>query len=226
MRPSVVQRINFNATQYTSIQVLRAVAALSVLLYHAGLFNIGYGGVDVFFVISGFIMGTIGVREAPNEFFGKRLIRIVPLYWAVTIAMCLLSLLPGAFQQFTFDLPRLVKSLLFIPHVDVPTGRVWPLLVPGWTLNYEMFFYAVFAIGLALGRPVMLSVTLMIALVATGLLVAPTNSIWATYTNPMLLEFVSGVALSPFQSAMRVDGDTACFLPRRYCSFSPPSQSA
>src|SRR5215475_4375641 len=77
-----------------SIQVLRAVAATLVLLFHTKVLGWGYAGVDIFFAISGFIMGTVGIAQKPADFFVLRLIRIVPLYWLVTLGMCLLSLVP------------------------------------------------------------------------------------------------------------------------------------
>ncbi len=152
--------------RFSSIQTLRALAALSVLFYHESStkFTVGAVGVDIFFVISGFIMGTIGYRETPLDFMMKRIIRIVPLYWLVTAAVCLVSLIPGVFHQFSCDLPSLLQSLFFIPYVN-QAGHIEPLMVPGWTLNYEMFFYAVFAVGLAIRRPVVFSAAIMLVLV-------------------------------------------------------------
>ena len=78
-----------------SIQFLRAIAAFTVLLFHliGPAFVIGAAGVDVFFVISGFIMGSFAAGGKPLQFFYHRLVRIVPLYWAVTLAMCIGALL-------------------------------------------------------------------------------------------------------------------------------------
>jgi exopolysaccharide production protein ExoZ len=139
-------------------------------------------------------MGTVGVGDSAPMFLGKRIIRIVPLYWLITLAMCAVSLVPGIFSNFTFDMPRLVKSLLFIPHYD-PNGNMWPLVVVGWTLDYEMFFYVLFAIGLWLRRPVGATVAMMAALVGAGLLVDVSQP-WRFYTDQLLLEFACGLLLA------------------------------
>ena len=183
---------------FNSIQVLRAFAAVSVVLFHASVLNIGYSGVDIFFVISGFIMGTIGVNERPTVFIANRLIRIVPLYWAVTVAICVLSFIPGAFRTFAFDAENLTKSLLFIPYYD-QTGKIWPLVVPGWSLNYEIFFYGVFAVGLLFRRAIVFTIPVMVVLAIVGSMVPSANPLFHTYTNALLLEFAAGLALAHFQ---------------------------
>lgn len=183
--------------QLRSIQVLRAVAALAVVFFHISpsSWTLGAAGVDLFFVISGFIMGTVGLGDSPGRFMAKRVIRIVPLYWAVTLAMCAASQVPGLFSTFTFDLPRLVASLFFIPSED-PQGEIWPLVVVGWTLNYEMFFYFLFALGLWLRRPIIAPALIICAMVAAGLIFRPMQTIPHFYANQLLLEFAFGLLLS------------------------------
>ncbi|WEX07707.1 acyltransferase [Chelativorans sp. AA-79] len=183
--------------QLRSIQVLRAIAALAVVFFHLSPseWTLGAAGVDLFFVISGFIMGTVGLGDGPGRFMTKRIIRIVPLYWAVTFAMCAASLVPGLFSTFTFDLPRLFTSLFFIPSED-PEGKVWPLVVVGWTLNYEMFFYALFALGLWLGRPILASAVIIMGLAVAGWALQPQPTIPHFYMNQLLVEFVFGLLLS------------------------------
>ncbi|CCD99466.1 acyltransferase [Bradyrhizobium sp. STM 3809] len=178
-----------------SIQVLRALAAVMVVLFHTKTFTQGYAGVDIFFVISGFIMGTVGIKETPVNFFRQRLIRIAPLYWTMTLIMCGFSLIPHFFRNFRFDAESLIKSVLFIPYVD-QAGHVWPLVIAGWTLNYEMFFYLVFTLGLVIGRPRFFSSSLMLLLIFVGFLGAKDGAFAQTYTDPILLEFVAGMALS------------------------------
>ncbi|MET0749382.1 MAG: acyltransferase [Rhizobium sp.] len=177
------------------MQSLRAVAALLVLFYHVsdGRFDAGGAGVDMFFLISGFIMGTIGAKERPRSFLIKRLVRIAPLYWLITLAMCLASVV-GLLGTFSFDLRRLALSLLFVPHFD-PSGHIWPLFVPGWTLNIEMLFYGVFAVALLSARPLLIATLLLCALVVLGLhdWQAPVLRQW---TTPMLLEFIFGLGIS------------------------------
>lgn len=178
-----------------SIQVLRAAAAVLVVLFHLGLLQKGYIGVDIFFVISGFIMGTIGIRERAGQFLSRRLIRIVPLYWAVTLTMCGLSLVPGVMKSFDFASGDLAKSLLFIPYFNAQ-GEIWPLVIPGWTLNFEMFFYALFALGLLVGRPRVMAVAFLAAAVVAGTVWEVQDALYLTYTSPLLIEFVAGLLLS------------------------------
>lgn len=178
-----------------SIQTLRALAATAVLLFHLKLVGLGYAGVDVFFVISGFIMGKVGVKDTPGRFMHKRLARIVPIYWGMTIVVCVMSLIPGAMRHFSFDLASLAKSLLFIPYRN-GDGDIFPLIVPGWTLNFEMFFYIVFATLLFSSRPRLYAVLLLCLLAVIGAVQKFSDPVLATYTSPLLLEFAAGLLLS------------------------------
>ena len=115
--------------------------------------------------------------------------------------MCAISIIPGAFQQFTFSLTSLLKSLFFIPYTD-QSGNIWPLVVPGWTLNYEMFFYIVFAACLATGRTGLV-LPLLLFFVGIGTAFSPADPVLQTYTNPVLLEFAAGVALARMSEGLR-----------------------
>jgi exopolysaccharide production protein ExoZ len=190
---------------FRSIQYLRAFAALSVLLFHVTQrghhsVTVGAGGVDVFFVISGFIMATITNARVttPFEFLRDRLVRIAPCYWIVTLLLVTLAaVIPQSFSTFTAPAHHLLLSLAFIPHTD-PLGQNFPVLVPGWTLNYEMFFYVLMALALLLPQRWRLpSVTaVLLCLVGIGAAVPSTNLIFLSYTNPLLLEFASGMLLA------------------------------
>jgi len=177
-----------------SIQYVRALAALAVVLFHATQrvhvpFYVGAAGVDVFFVISGFIMWIVTERGTRAEtFLAHRLLRIVPLYWIGTLIAAILV-------QPQFD--RLAASFLFIPW-RAPDGRVWPVLGQGWTLQYEMFFYLLFAVGLLTPRRVQLA-AINIALIGLSCisLAAPSDDpVLHTYTDPILLEFLAGIWLA------------------------------
>jgi exopolysaccharide production protein ExoZ len=191
-----------------SIQYLRATAALMVVFFHAegmaqeyfsfmGL-PFGAAGVDIFFVISGFIMWitTASERATPASFAMNRIIRIVPLYWAMTL------LLYGGWWIFRdpATLPslwNLMRSLLFIPFVSPRTGEIQPLLIAGWTLNFEMFFYAVFAVALLIARRhrALFVCTILAALVALPLVITLSGPVALTYTSPLLIEFMVGCLL-------------------------------
>jgi exopolysaccharide production protein ExoZ len=145
-----------------NLQMLRGLAALGVVFYHTdyrlpGDVHTEFQGVAVFFVISGFIMTYITRKDA-NGFLTNRLIRIVPLYWVCTVAIALLA---HANAWLT------VKSLLFIPYFNF-NHDPHPVLGVGWTLNMEIFFYALFALALLISHrwaPVMVAATI-VAIVA------------------------------------------------------------
>ena len=201
-----------------SIQYLRGFAAFGVLVYHAAEragsgFGLGAAGVDVFFVISGFIMWMVTCRRppSPQEFLIRRVQRIVPLYWGVTLLVAAIAVAaPFVFPNMRVTPEHLAKSLFFLPHYD-SQGLIAPLIVPGWTLNYEMFFYVVFALALlapARWRPWVITGVLA-ALVAVRPLGDVTEAVWATYTNPLLLEFVAGVWLGKAWFEDRLPGPRA-----------------
>ena len=147
-----------------SVQYLRGVAALMVVYAHVAtqvlrysgvdlpLYRFGHFGVDLFFVISGFIMWetTFDKGMAPWTFFYRRLTRIVPAYWLVTSVVVLVALFaPAALTSTRFELSHVLASYFFIPvRHPVLTDYYFPVLIVGWTLNYEMFFYLVFSMSL------------------------------------------------------------------------------
>jgi peptidoglycan/LPS O-acetylase OafA/YrhL len=135
-----------------SIQLLRAIAALSIVYGHCTVLgdyhfpNAGLFGVDIFFVISGFII-AYSVTKNTDQFFVRRLARIVPLYVLATLAMTLTVILfPHQIRtatNTTVSVSRFIKSILFIP---VTENYGYPILGQGWTLNYEVFFYLIMSL--------------------------------------------------------------------------------
>jgi len=185
------------------IQYLRAFAALGVVVFHAaertgGHFVIGAAGVDVFFVVSGFIMWVISDRRQMTQgrFLRERLERIAPVYWIATGVM-VFGAMAGLFPNMKLTFGHVVASLLFIPHRSPSNGEIWPVLVQGWTLNYEMFFYAAFAGSLLLPARMRLGAlaALFACLVASGLAWTSTGPILSTFTNLMILEFLAGAVI-------------------------------
>ncbi|MET3723957.1 acyltransferase family protein [Sphingomonas trueperi] len=185
-----------------SIQYLRAAAAVGVIVFHQmqmrhRIFGLGEHGVDLFFVISGFIM--VALTDArptrPRTFLLDRIARIVPPYWIATLCAFLVAAVDPYFYHGSTDPGLLAKSLFFVPARNA-FGEIEPTLFLGWTLNYEMFFYAVFALTLFLprGRLVVLC-TLFGALVAIGRPMHPTGAATTIYTDPLLLEFAAGAIL-------------------------------
>ena len=206
-----------------TIQYLRAVAALAVVALHAGarvedalpggifaLLKLGHAGVDLFFVISGFVMWGIARHGEtdPGRFLLRRLIRVVPLYWIATL--CWIALGAGLGLNWIAITPaHVLQSLAFVPHYSPSfPGRVWPVLVPGWTLNYEMFFYAVFAVTLFVAARYRLAAlsTIFLALLAQGA-VLPGDQAWVhTYGSPLVLEFLGGCFIAEFWQRRGVRG--------------------
>lgn len=198
--------------EYRSLQYLRGLAALMVVIFHVGqpLARMGYsggwptglaGGVDIFFVISGFVMWvTTRTRQVGTfTFWWKRITRIVPLYWLVTSFMLAVMLAaPSAMQTSVFSLPHVLASYAFIPWQNPGKPEMEPLLFAGWTLNYEMFFYLIFGVLLLVRPALRLAGTVLIfaLLVAAGVaLGAPRLSIAGFYSSNIILEFGYGMLL-------------------------------
>jgi exopolysaccharide production protein ExoZ len=194
------------------LQYLRAIAATMVAFLHTGGQIPAYlphldcprlgTGVDLFFVISGFIMAVTGVRLSGGEFLTRRLLRIVPLYWLLTTVLALLVVLrPQLFRSTALTAGSYLLSLLFVPfHNTALNGALKPLLIPGWSLNYEMFFYVIFAVVLwakpqriALVSGCILGLLTLLGLVLPGF-----------YTQPLILEFWLGVLVARTYERLRL----------------------
>ncbi|MBN3854635.1 acyltransferase [Paraburkholderia sp. Ac-20340] len=178
-----------------NIQGARAIAALAVVAYHLGALPFGQCGVDVFFVISGFIMSYVAPSEG-SRFFARRLLRVLPLYWISTIGIYIIAILkPHWLNSTTAGLGYLAKSLLFIPYTK-QDGHWGPLNLNGWTLEYEMFFYLVISWALCVFRPRWATTAAALGLVAycvTVALAEPSNLVIRYLGQPFLLEFCLGV---------------------------------
>jgi peptidoglycan/LPS O-acetylase OafA/YrhL len=216
-----------------SIQILRAIAALGVLIHHTAHevatrtgvtipfreFVVGAGGVDLFFVISGFVMVYASERlfaqpGASRVFFLRRLARIVPLYWTVTaILVSYVYVAHRIFPPPFITTEGVIASFLFIPW-PLPNGLMAPVHALGWTLNYEMFFYAVFALAIVLPRRgAVLAVTvLFLLLIAIGLTV-PLPQPFAFWFSPIILEFCFGMLIAlAWRDGMRLPRPAALVL--------------
>ena len=187
-----------------TIQYLRAASAALVVLFHVGRnydisIPVGEGRISLFFIVSGFVFWwiTTGSRASPAVFMLRRLARIVPLYWIVTTVL-LVGSLAGVSTHAPATAEHYLKSMLFIPHVDVRSGQIFPLLIPGWTLVYEMFFAIVFALLLCgPERSRLYLATLVFAgLALCGVIFNPVDPVLATYTNEIMAEFLAGVWLA------------------------------
>jgi exopolysaccharide production protein ExoZ len=202
-----VPRFETANREIISIQYLRAFAALSVLITHVlqwplgelnfTLLKTGRLGVEVFFVISGFIMTMIAGDGAfrPGRFLSRRALRIVPAYWAATFLVVALALaLPSQFRTTIPTIGGLIKSLLFIPSLHPKA----PLLLLGWTLNFEAFFYVVFAslFFLGSGLRTLVLCALFGALVGIGLHLQDPSYVEEFYTSMSLIGFCAGTLVA------------------------------
>jgi peptidoglycan/LPS O-acetylase OafA/YrhL len=195
---------------FDSIQGLRAVAALSVVGYHVQprLERLGWHGywpewlavgVDVFFVISGFIMWTTASERnlPPLQFVMGRLVRIAPLYWIVTaLTVVLLAFAPQLVASGRFDPMHAAASFAFFPSLHPVLQVMEPVVPQGWTLNTEMEFYALFALALFLSkRARVVAIPLaLVALCIVGRSASPQTAL-GFYTSGIILEFGFGVLL-------------------------------
>jgi peptidoglycan/LPS O-acetylase OafA/YrhL len=204
------------AVSIDAIQIARMFAALLVVFDHALLRLMGVGsvadneafafrsggfGVLVFFLISGFVMAhsmydKYGQEGVARTFLLRRLVRITPLYWAVTLFVAALALAGGSFESTN----ALWLSMAYVPYENA-SGDVQPLHEVGWTLNYEMEFYLLFALCLCFSRKtgaILLSVILMGMVLFRDALVAPLagSEFWATavwfWCEPIVLYFLGG----------------------------------
>lgn len=218
LSPGIAQHLG--RREFVSVQYLRALAALLVVCHHAGdqlrgsigLTDVGNAGVDLFFVISGFIMVAITeARPVPAPIFLlRRWLRIWPIYAFFTAITAIgILLAPGAFAHSVFTVKHLLLSLAFIAHAEPgAAAQVSPLMKIGWTLNYEMFFYVIFTLCLWLGgrfRVAMLGAVLA-GLIAAGKLWPPASPVASFYEDPIVLEFLFGAAIGVLLGGRRAEG--------------------
>ncbi len=199
--------------QIQSIQAFRAIAALFVVGFHSTVlwhekfdgsvvpWENGNAGVDLFFVISGFIMVLSSRRmrgrsDGWRRFVVLRLVRIAPMYWLATAAkLAAIAAVPALALHTRPTAWNTVASFLFVPSRDA-TGLIRPVLDVGWTLSFEMLFYLAFASALFfMAEPLLVAGPIMLAL--AGVSLARTGD-WPAVTSlasPILLEFVFGMLI-------------------------------
>jgi exopolysaccharide production protein ExoZ len=230
---SCVTRSGVPPVQLVSIQLLRALAALAVAVGHGQAF-IGApmekrgeafawchllpwnAGVDLFFVISGFIMvySSEKLFAAPGGarlFIERRLARIVPLYW---LALAFLLAKTAAQHKLLPDAATALASFLFLPWPAVGGGTPRPFYELGWTLNYEMFFYALFALAIGFRRDI------AVALVAAALLGLTLCGLFAPQDSPQLFFWTQAITLE-FAFGMGI-----ALLARRGVALGAPARIA
>ncbi len=222
MHPSSAPAPRSTLPYFANIQGLRAIAAMLVLLHHlfyseqkyfgghtipAALAGLGAAGVDLFFVISGFVMVSISGEQfaSPHEagrFIKRRVLRIYPIYWFYTlIVVGIWMAAPHMVNASSGGQPDWIASFTLWPSKSVP------LLVQGWTLTFEMYFYLVFAVLIAFSpRPHLARMLAGWAVLTIGL------ACWAVATDThtagirlisstLVLEFIAGYFCALFWAA-------------------------
>lgn len=189
-------------------QALRSVFALGIVLHHGlelwpaaqPLQRFGFGSLAVyaFFVITAFgievALAGSSRRPEPGAFLSRRLLRLLPMYWLVTL---LLAVLMWRRDVPVSLLDELLPSLLLWPHWStLHPDRIWPILVPGWSLTYVFAYCLLAAACLALPHRRTVMAAVLIALSAIGLLVGPQAPWLRTLTSPSLLSFVGGLVVA------------------------------
>ncbi|WP_171956260.1 acyltransferase family protein [Stenotrophomonas maltophilia] len=196
-----------------SLQCLRGLAALAVVLFHLRGVEIKYlqgpmlldavaryadAGVDLFFVVSGFVMTTIAAGRYAKageceRFLVKRAWRVLPMYWIFTTVVVVLMALIPSMVNTSYAGQSVLASYLLIPHGQLP------VLTVGWTLVHEVYFYAVFAgiIAFVPERIVPAVLLLWAALIAAAAWFAPAPATPAhtLVVNPLTFEFIAGAML-------------------------------
>ena len=204
------------SSSFLTIQALRAIAALLVVIYHAlDMWSVrvnatapsvswanGAAGVDIFFIVSGFVMVVSSRRIASQPgawrtFIEHRFVRIVPLYWLLTtVKLVLVFFLADLALRSSLDFDYVARSYLFFPVVD-SAGHFRPLLPVGWTLTYEFLFYLLFALALALRVEVLRVLVPGLGLfVVAALFRTESWPAWTILFNTIVIEFIFGVVLA------------------------------
>lgn len=178
-----------------NIQILRGLACLFVVYCHTAVGNgIGKYGVDIFLIISGFII--MYTTEFDTDYFLRRRIKkIIPLYWFITLFTSFaVYVAPQPFNSYEVSLEYILKSLFFIPYEH--NGIRQPVLGLGWTLNYEMIFYFIFGIAMKIDykrRGIIASIICVIMVLANTIFKLPMP--FDFWCDPFILEFCYGIGI-------------------------------
>lgn len=196
-----------------SIQALRALAAWIVVAHHyvqivhgfnnktiisSFLSNYGSIGVDIFFVISGFViyLATIDKDVKPWKFALNRAFRIIPLYWVITLVTAIIIVSTDKLIPLTeFNTLFFIKSLFFLPAANPSGIGYFPLVTVGWTLNFEMMFYFIFSLALFFSKKTYLYIV-FISVFLLNYFLARNFVFLDFYKSKIIYEFLIGILLA------------------------------
>lgn len=197
----------------SNLQALRGLACLAVVLYHVAGWELlvwprfyllwpvrwfGFAGVDLFFVLSGFIITHahwryLGTRQGLGTYLWRRAWRIYPPYWAALLLAALVALIFTGENAFTREYLHTSWDM----GVLLPRAEGYALLPVAWSLVYELMFYAAFTLALVVPRRVTLLLAMLWALAVLALGTRITQPHACTFTlSPFVLEFLGGAAIA------------------------------
>ena len=205
-----------NNSRINSIQLLRAIAVILVVHCHVMDFqgvtgqsfqqhffylqDFGAAGVDIFFVISGFIITVIASQYLKGKkehlFLMKRMVRVVPLYWLVSVLFIIYYYLD---KGRLFSKASILKTIIFFPFFSKLSFTI-PVIHQGWTLSFELFFYILTFIAMVAGGKKYLLIIFLILSGFTGFnyLIIKDNGIINFLGNGIMLEFLMGIIIGFF----------------------------
>ncbi len=195
------------------IQVLRGVASLLVVLLHATInvnenfktdflgdfFSFGGAGVDIFFVLSGFIITYTSIKNLTHSdnvmpFLRRRIVRVFPTYWIIITGFLLLQVFFSSFYKthYSFNIRNILSTYFLLPGHTMINGV-------SWTLTYELFFYFLFTLAFIL--PTKKLIYLVFTFYTVVLILLPVFGYYASnpnywvnlLTHPMNTEFFMGI---------------------------------
>ncbi len=197
-----------------NVQAMRFIAAGLVLLIHVTYYIgervnsavqtwlPGEIGVPIFFVISGFVMqftspSYFGKKDGAARFIGRRICRIIPLYWLVTsLKVAIAVLAPATVLHNHADLEHILASYILFPTYNMD-GDIRPIHGVGWTLFHEMFFYYIFTVALLLRlTPWKLCASVILGLWGIGLVFDIHSAFFEVITSHVNLMFIFGLMLA------------------------------
>lgn len=216
-----------NSKKIQNIQGLRGIAVLLVVFRHMlpteskyaqfdyvlpELLFIGASGVDLFFLISGFVMISVTrnvfqSRKEIQRFLYHRIARIYPLYWFYSsIILCVYLIQPSLVNSSQGNQVNILASFLLLPQ------NLLPLVNVGWTLIHEMYFYFAFAVLLFLPKSY-----LLLGLIGWGGLIlvgsinlsGSDNSFFDIYFSPLTLEFIVGCMMGILYFSRSIKGNAS-----------------
>ena len=200
---------------------MRAIAAMLVVFHHVAWkgeqystdpmywFNVGDAGVDLFFIISGYIMcyTTFNKNVGIARFLKARFVRIIPLYWVITSAALIAYLVMPDKVNTSGGTTSIFHSYTLLPTTSKYLNN------NGWTLSYEFYFYFIFSLGLVFSGRLkhLLPSIILLSLVLLGKFYDVADVNYYFLTNPLLIEFVFGIAVFNFYNRIKL-GRSISFL--------------